>query len=166
MSIIKNSAFPFLLALLFIFGAGCSSEKGKETTAEQIETPSTTTEEAPAASASEPTTGPGVGPVQSVALGEEIDEALVKKGQSIFDSKCIICHTIDSKMIGPALAGVTKRRSPEWIMNMVINPQEMTAKDPVAKALLEEYKTPMVNQNVTEEDARALLEFFRSKDKS
>ena len=158
MNFIKMPALLF--ALLFILGASCSSEK-KENTTEQAETSSSTTEPAEAFTA-----GPGVGPVQSVTLEEEIDAALVKKGQSIFDSKCIICHTIDTKMIGPALAGITERRSPEWIMNMMINPQEMTAKDPVAKALLEEYRTPMVNQNVSEEDARALLEFFRDKDRS
>lgn len=160
MNFIKTPASSLFFVILFILGASCSTDK-KENAAEQAEVSSTTTE-----TAEEFTAGPGVGPVQSVTLDEEIDEALVKKGQAIFDSKCIICHTIDTRMIGPALAGITERRSPEWIMNMMINPQEMTAKDPVAKALLEEYKTPMVNQNVSEEDARALLEFFRSKDKS
>lgn len=160
MTFIKTPFLSVLLTFLFIVAVSCSSDK-KENTTEPTETASTSTE-----TIEEFTAGPGVGPVQSITLEEEIDEALVKKGQSIFDSKCIICHTIDSKLIGPALAGITQRRSPEWIMNMMINPQEMTAKDPVAKSLLEEYKTPMVNQNVSEEDARALLEFFRSKDKS
>lgn len=160
MNFIKSPTSSLLFAFLFVVGASCSSDK-KESATEQPEANSTTTEPV-----EEFTAGPGVGPVQSVSLDEEIDEALVKKGQAIFDSKCVICHTIDTRMIGPALAGITERRSPEWIMNMMINPQEMTAKDPVAKALLEEYKTPMVNQNVSEEDARALLEFFRSKDNS
>jgi hypothetical protein len=61
------------------------------------------------------------------------------------------------------LGGVTKRRAPEWIMNMVLNPTGMTAQDPTAKALLGEYMTQM-SVNATQEDARAVLEFFRKND--
>ena len=50
-------------------------------------------------------------------------------------------------------------------MNMILNPQEMTEKDPVAKKLLAEFMTQMVNQNVAESEARVLLEYFRSVDK-
>ena len=67
------------------------------------------------------------------------------------------------RVVGPALAGVTERRTPEWIMNMIMNPEEMVEKDPAAKALLAEYLAPMANQNITEEEARAILEFFRTK---
>src|SRR6185369_6306388 len=55
----------------------------------------------------------GVGPVQSVAIGA-LDEALVAKGQTIFSGTCSACHKLDQRYVGPALAGVTKRRSPEW----------------------------------------------------
>ena len=60
------------------------------------------------------------------------------------------------------LAGVTQRRSPEWIMNMILNPEEMVANDPIAKELLVEYNSPMANQSLTEEEARGILEFFRT----
>ena len=46
---------------------------------------------------------------------------------------------------------------------MIMNPEEMVEKDPAAKALLAEYLAPMANQNITEEEARAILEFFRTK---
>lgn len=107
----------------------------------------------------------GVGPVKSVELSDELDEALVSEGLSIFESKCSACHQIDERYVGPAMKGLTERRNPVWIMNMVINPVEMTQKDPIAKKLLSEYLTQMVNQNITEPDARALLEYFRSIDK-
>ncbi len=104
----------------------------------------------------------GVGPVQSVALAA-LDEALAAKGQQIFSGTCAACHKLDQRYVGPALAGVTKRRSPEWIMNMIVNPAGMTAQDPTAKALLGEYMTQM-SVNATQDDARAVLEYFRKND--
>jgi hypothetical protein len=48
-------------------------------------------------------------------------------------------------------------------MNMILNPDGMVKEDPVAKQLLMEYNgTPMANQNLTKEEARAVLEYFRT----
>lgn len=104
----------------------------------------------------------GVGPISHVELGT-LDEALAAKGEKTFSGTCSACHKMDARYVGPALAGVTKRRSPEWIMNMIMNPTEMTQKDPTAKAMLAEYMTQM-SVSATEEDARALLEYFRKLD--
>ena len=66
-------------------------------------------------------------------------------------------------MIGPPQAGVLDRRTPEWVMNMIINPSEMIKKDPTARHLLKEYNNvPMTEQGVTEEEARKILEYFRT----
>ncbi len=105
----------------------------------------------------------GIGPITEVKLGP-IDQNLVKKGKEIFDSKCASCHKLEEKYVGPPLKGVTKRRKPEWIMNMILNPSEMEQKDPVAKQLLSEYLTQMTFQNVSQDDARAILEYLRSVD--
>ena len=111
--------------------------------------------------------GKGVGPVTTVEVGADIDQALATNGKSIFEGKCSACHQLsDQKVVGPGLAGVTERRKPEWVMNMIINPEEMTKKDPEAKKLLAEHLTQMTNQNVNEQDARAILEFLRENDKA
>lgn len=48
-------------------------------------------------------------------------------------------------------------------MNMIINPERMIKEDPIAEALFEEYnRTPMLNQNISEEDARAIAEYLRT----
>jgi len=104
----------------------------------------------------------GVGPVTSVELGE-INEELVEQGKELFKANCTACHKIGKRSVGPALKGVTERRTPEWIMNMILNPEEMVEKDPTAKALLAEYLAPMANQSLKEDEARAILEFFRTK---
>ncbi len=106
----------------------------------------------------------GIGPIKLVEL-LDIDEALLTEGKKLFDAKCTICHKVEAKFIGPSPSGVMKRRSPEWIMNMMLNPDEMLKKDPLAIALLNEFNgAPMLNQNLTEEEARAILEYFRTLD--
>lgn len=128
---------------------------------EEVKTP-----EASTAAVSETTGGDiGIGPVTSVVLESELKEDLIKHGTEVFSAKCAACHKMGERYVGPDLKGVTERRKPEWIMNMILNPQEMTQKDPTAQELLGEYMTQMTFQNVTQEDTRALLEYFRSVDK-
>lgn len=148
-----------LVVVMAIALASCGGDKVKkeapstETGQEQNATPET----------SDPMLNKGIGPIKAVALGE-IDQAMVTEGETIFKAKCTACHKISKKFVGPALKGVTERRSPEWIMNMTMNPEEMIQKDPIAKQLLAEANgAPMANQNLTEEEARALLEYFRTK---
>ena len=106
--------------------------------------------------------GIGVGPIKEVTLGDVPDEALIKSGEQIYNSKCTSCHKLSAeKGIGPGLAGITERRRPEWIMNMMLNPMEMTQKDSLAKELLAIYYSQMLDNNLTEEEARSVLEFLR-----
>ena len=105
----------------------------------------------------------GIGPISHVELASTIDQTLVVTGKEVYDLKCTACHKIDEKFIGPPPAGIMERRSPEWIMNMILNPEVMIAKDPVAIKLLVEYNfAPMANQSLTEDEARAILEYFRT----
>jgi len=107
----------------------------------------------------------GIGPIKSINLDDNIDISLAKKGEETFNKLCVACHKVGKKLIGPAPNGILKRRTPEWVMNIILNPEEMLEKDPLAKSLLEEYNNiPMLNQNVTEEQARAILEYFRTLD--
>ena len=93
-----------------------------------------------------------------------IDAELVAVGEEIFDTKCSACHKWEERYVGPPMAGITERRKPEWIMNMILNPDEMIKQDEQAKALFAEYLTPMTFQNVSHDDAVAILTYFRSMD--
>jgi mono/diheme cytochrome c family protein len=107
----------------------------------------------------------GIGEIKSVEIGEGIDEALANKGKAIVDMKCTACHQLnDKRLVGPGFQGVTNRRKPEWIMNMITNVDVMLDQDPTAQALLEECLTRMPNQNISVGDARDILEFLRKND--
>lgn len=108
----------------------------------------------------------GIGPVKDEMKLEPVDLALSEKGKQLFQTKCVLCHKMDSRVVGPMLKDVTKRRRPEWIMNQILNPQEMMQKDPVAKELFSQYKVPMIQQDVSRDDARAILEYFRAVDEN
>ncbi len=104
----------------------------------------------------------GIGPIQQLDLNPKIDNKLAKQGENIFTAKCKACHKVDKKFIGPSIAGVTKRRSPEWIMNMILNPNNMVLKDPLAKRLLMEFNgAPMANQNLSKVFEYSSSIFFR-----
>ena len=108
-------------------------------------------------------TNKGIGPIKSVTLGAEIDQAMAAKGEEVYKMNCTACHKADKKFIGPAPKGILERRTPEWVMNMIMNPDEMTQKDPLAKDLLVEFNgSPMANQHMSEEQARQMLEYFRT----
>lgn len=154
---IAQVVFGAMYAAALMLAIASCSEKDKQESAK-----GTTSAAAAPAAAAPAALSKGVGPVQSLELGA-LDEALATKGQTIFSGTCAACHKMDQRYVGPALADVTKRRSPEWIMNMILNPTGMTQSDETAKALLGEYMTQM-SVNVTQEDARAVLEYFRKLD--
>jgi len=141
-----------LLIIPFLLLIGCSkSEKNSDSTkGKNVE-------------ATDPMSNIGIGPIKSIKLDSEINPALVASGKKDYEALCTACHKVNEKFIGPAPAGIMERRNPVWIMNMILNPEEMTLKDPIARELLIEYNgAPMANQGLTEEQARAILEYFRT----
>ena len=104
----------------------------------------------------------GIGPITEVVELGEFDPALSAAGEAVFIIKCSACHKTAERYVGPALGDVTDRRSATYIMNMVLNPQEMYERHPEGKALLAEYLSYMPNQNVTPEEARSIVEYLRS----
>jgi mono/diheme cytochrome c family protein len=107
----------------------------------------------------------GVGPIKEVKLTNPLDAAMVSAGEGVYKVKCGSCHRLnEEKLVGPGWKGVTSRRKPEWIMNFSVNVDEMLNKDAKAMAMLEECLVRMPNQNLTEKDARSVLEFMRKND--
>jgi protein SCO1 len=66
----------------------------------------------------------------------------VPNGQRLYASKCSACHSLgQGDQVGPDLAGVTARRSRDWLMHYISEPDALLAAgDPVATALYRQYK--------------------------
>lgn len=146
-----------LLSLVF-FIASCGGSGNSETQPGEKSQSENKAQENP----NDPMKNKGIGPVQNLTLGP-LDQAMAEEGQKIYVLKCSACHKAEEKFIGPAPKGIIERRSPEWIMNMILNPEEMVKKDPIAKQLLIEFNlAPMANQHLTQDEARKILEYFRT----
>ena len=152
-----------LVFALFVVGCGEKKEEKKDndfeiSRAKKEEAPKDDSEGIPV-----DLDNKGIGPITSITFPDEIDEELAAQGEAKFNSICIACHMVDQRMIGPAMEGIYERRSPEWVMNMILNPDGMLKEDPIAKALLKEYNNAiMLNQNLTEDEARAVAEYLRT----
>lgn len=105
----------------------------------------------------------GFGPVSHVDIDPNvIDSTMVAQGKVIFQNSCTTCHKIHESAMGPALGGVVQERSPEWVMNMILNPEEMLEKDPLAKSMIAKFDAQMVDKNLSREEARKVLEYLRT----
>lgn len=155
------------LFYLFIFSAlltacGDNSQPAPGTSTPQTTPSAETAEKEVPASIKE---GKGIGEIKNVPLTNPLDKEMASRGQAIVEMKCASCHKLtDQRVVGPGFAGITNRRRPEWIMNMITNTDVMLAEDPEAQRLLEECLTRMPNQNVSIGDARDILEFMRQND--
>ena len=109
--------------------------------------------------------GKGVGEIKSVSLNNPLDAEMIKRGKGIYEMKCSACHKLTpNRVVGPGFGGVTERRKPEWVMNMITNVEVMLDEDPEAQKLLEECLMRMPNQNLSIGDARDVLEFLYDND--
>ncbi len=152
------------MALFLAACGGGSSDK------DQNATPSATEETAPSestTSSENPSYDPnrGEGKFTEVKLDPALNKEMAEKGEKIYDLKCASCHKLSAeRLVGPGWKDVTTRHKPEWIMNFMTNTDAMLDKDPKAQAMLEICMVRMPNQNLTDDDAREILEFMRKND--
>ncbi len=100
----------------------------------------------------------------SVAQAQKMDPALAKRGKSLFVNRgCTACHTIGKgKLAGPDLAGVTQRRSHEWLKRWLKDPSQMIGSDSIADALVVEAKNvKMPNLKLSDSDVEAVIAYLR-----
>ena len=146
----------FFLALTALLATACSSRNEAEKAAKNSPSPIEAAEKQPETHGSE---------VKTIEMTNPLNAEWVAAGKAIYDLKCGACHKLtNEKLVGPGWAGVTKRREPIWIMNMITNVDMMLEKDAEAQKLLEACLVRMPNQNITQEDARKVIEFMRKND--
>jgi hypothetical protein len=152
-----------LFAISIITGflmIGCGSDKQKENQNDKVAPIKEDT-----VVVSEGINSKGIGRFKEVQLTHPLDESMVAKAQLIYNAKCFACHKLtDEKLVGPGWKGVTDRREPEWIMNFITNTQVMLDKDLAAQSEMVTCIVRMPNQDLTDEQARQIMEFMRKND--
>ncbi|TVQ67909.1 MAG: cytochrome c [Balneolaceae bacterium] len=128
------------LSLLFLF-SGCSGETDKTVTDFELEH--------------------GIGPVNEVITLNEINPELAQRGKMIYDNLCIACHQMDAVVTAPRLRNTANNRSAAFILNYILNPEEMSQRHPVGRQLAGEYPGVKSRLGIEMEDALAVLEYLR-----
>lgn len=157
----KKLGLLVVLAIGFASCAGKKEEKKEEV--ETIRTKSEIKDETASEGVPVDLSNTGIGPITSYKFSEEVNSEMAAAGEKIYATKCTICHMAEQRMIGPALSGVYDRRSPEWVLNMLLNPDGMLKEDPIAIAMLKEYNGAiMTNSNLSEQEAKEVAEYLRT----
>ena len=104
----------------------------------------------------------GIGPITEDVPLAAIDPNKATAGEQLFIKKCATCHYRDMKKAGPPLGDVTKRRSREYVLNQILNPEQMGKLHPDGRKLVAQYAQYMTIQGITRDDDADLLEFLRS----
>lgn len=149
---------------LALFSCGGDKKTDSIPTATTTETTATTTEAPAAAGTNEYDPKRGLGPHENVDVSK-FDPAMAAAGKKIAEVKCTSCHKpTEEKLVGPGWKGVTKRQTPEWIMNFISNPDPMIDVDPELQKQLELCLVRMPNQGLNDTEAREILEYMREID--
>jgi len=156
-----KSFLPTVILLIGCIIVACNNEgkSGEQSSTDTKESPTTSNQ-----AQSTETHGTEVKP-GDVELTTPLNQDWVAKGKGIYEMKCQACHKLtDERLVGPGWKGVTEKREPHWIMNMITNVDMMLEKDPEAQKLLEQCLVRMPNQNISTSEAREILEYMRAND--
>jgi len=82
------------------------------------------------------------------------EPADITAGKALFDANCKSCHRVDTKLIGPALQGVTGRApSTQWLKDWIHNSAKVIASgDAYANQIYEEYNKSQMTPFTTLKD--------------
>ena len=148
------------ITLLIVITA-CGGEANEER--KTVKTPDAVEKKIEETPPVDPMSNKGIGPVKQLKLASEIDQNMAKEGEVLYQQYCTACHKPDKQYIGPPPKDILERRTPEWVMNMILNPTEMLKEDPLAKQVLAASNgAVMADQGLKEDQARKILEYFRT----
>jgi len=112
-----------------------------------------------AACSQAPTTGGNTAPE-----AEEAAFDTVAYGRKLFVANCAACHQLDMKMVGPALAGISKKKDRKWLYTFIRNSQEMIKSgDHAAMCVADDFKKQVMPPfpQLTNEDMDAILAYTK-----
>jgi cytochrome c551/c552 len=149
---VRFAALGALVAL-----AGCGGQKSAESPG-GTSTPSTGASGGAVAAVSKYDAGPRAGE-------SPVNHEGAERGEKLFQTKgCSACHAFGTKMSGPDLSGVSKRRTAAWIENQILHPDLMVKEDPISRELFAKHALQMPNQGLTLEQAKDVIEYLKAQD--
>lgn len=107
-------------------------------------------------------------PVEVAAAGTmtEAEVQEIVAGDALFKGNCAQCHAVNEQVVGPALAGLTKRRPIAWIIPWVKNSSKMVAQgDDYAVALYEKYsQQQMPSFDLSAKEITSIVAYINSQE--
>jgi mono/diheme cytochrome c family protein len=87
-----------------------------------------------------------------------------KAGDALFKANCAQCHAVNEKVVGPALAGITKRRSISWLIPWVRNSAKVVASgdDYAVKLYNDNGKQQMPSFGLSEKEIKAIIAYIEA----
>src|SRR6185312_670838 len=100
------------------------------------------------------------------ALTIQVNAIPLDAGEKIFSTRCMACHRIDADFAGPALAGVDKRHSIDWIINFVHSSQTIIKSgDTSAIALFKKFNGTVMpdHPDLSNDDIKSVVAFIKDE---
>ncbi|GAA4035546.1 hypothetical protein GCM10022409_20310 [Hymenobacter glaciei] len=100
-------------------------------------------------------------PLLTVAQAAE-----VAAGDALFKGNCAQCHAVNEQVVGPALAGITKRRPISWLIPWVKNSSKLVATgDEYAVALFTKFnKQQMPSFALSDKEIASIVAYIASQE--
>ena len=94
------------------------------------------------------------------------DAAAIAAGDALFKGNCAQCHAVHTKEVGPALAGISKRRPLSWIIPWVKNSSKVVASgDAYAVKLFNEYgKQQMPSFQLSDKEITSIVAYITAEE--
>jgi cytochrome c2 len=92
-----------------------------------------------------------------------VKEDTLKSGEKLFLANCSSCHFICKQSIGPALAGINKRRDRDWLLKFIRNSQQVIGSgDAYAQHLFDNFNSAVMPnfENLSDEEIIRILKFI------
>ena len=103
-------------------------------------------------------------PAESKKRPNSPEAAEIAAGDALFKSNCAQCHAVNEQVVGPALAGISKRRPMSWILPWVKNSSKLVASgDEYAVALFDKYsKQQMPSFALSDKEIISIVAYINS----
>lgn len=94
------------------------------------------------------------------------DAAAISAGDALFKGNCAQCHAVNDVVVGPALAGITKRRPVSWLIPWIKNSSKVVASgDEYAVAIFNKFqKQQMPSFALSDKEITSILAYVTSQE--